>query len=391
MSHRKLKADHLFDGNRFVQGDPVLVVNNDFSIRDIISSDEAGGDVEVYSGILSPGFINAHCHLELSHMIGLIPAGTGLVDFVCKVVNERHLQENEIQIAIKDAEARMYASGIVAVGDICNNLSTLIQKGKNNLSYYNFIEASGWLPGGAPVRFERSRELYEEFRKLSRMVSIVPHAPYSVSNELWKLISPYYENQVVSIHNQEAAFEDEFFMNGSGDFLRMYQLMNIDNSFFSASKKSSLQTYFQNLGVAASVLLVHNTFITQDDIDYLHKNIVNQLLSFCLCINANLYIEKALPPLEILIASGINIVLGTDSLASNKSLDMLEEMKTIQQNFPSVSLKQMLTWATSNGAKALLQADHLGCFGKGKKPGVVLIENTENFQLTSISNSRRIL
>src|SRR5438045_4944000 len=101
----------------------------------------------------------------------------------------------------------MRVSGIVAVGDICNNLLTLPQKQKQRLAYYNFIEASGWLPTIAQPRFERALDLYRNFSTTNYKLqtinsSIVPHAPYSVSNDLWKLITPFFVNKVFSIHNQ---------------------------------------------------------------------------------------------------------------------------------------------------------------------------------------------
>ena len=265
------------------------------------------------------------------------------------------------------------------------------QKSRGNLSYYNFIESSGWDPSVAFSRFERSKEVYDHFVGLSDNVSIVPHAPYSVSEPLWKLIRPFFDNKVVSIHNQETTFEDDFFRHGTGDFVRMFEKMNIDNSFFIPFKTSSLQTYFQQLSGAASVLLVHNTFIKEEDIAFLQKSGLHQLVSFCICINANLYIENAKPPLEMLIHSGFNITLGTDSFASNDSLNILDEMKSIQQYFPFVPLEQMLTWATSNGARALMLDGQLGCFVKGKKPGIALIENTSGLKLIPGSTSRRVL
>jgi hypothetical protein len=79
-------------------------------------------------------------------MKGLIPEKTGLVDFVFKVVNERHFGEDEILDAIANAEDEMFSNGIVAVGDICNNTITLSQKLKGRLAYYNFIEVFGWSP-----------------------------------------------------------------------------------------------------------------------------------------------------------------------------------------------------------------------------------------------------
>ncbi len=376
MSYRKYKADHLFTGREMLGSNKILVVKNNGVIEEIIDEKNAGEDIEVYQGILSPGFINAHCHLELSHMKSLIPEKTGLIDFVYKVVTERHHDENEILSTIEKAENEMLANGIVAVGDICNNLLTLPQKQKGRLAYYNFIEASGWLPTIAKLRIERSLDIYTEFSILNSQLSIIPHAPYSVSEELWRLITPYFENKVVCIHNQETSFEDELFLQGTGDFLRMYELMNIDNSHHQPTKKSSLQTYFSKLQKAKSVILVHNTFTKQEDIDFVKENkSAEHRISFCLCVNANLYIEKTLPPVEMLIKNNCNIVLGTDSLASNWSLNLLDEMKTIQKKFPEISLQEILQWATFNGARALQMDKELGSFEKGKKPGVVCMSH----------------
>ena len=249
MAFRKFRADKIFDGYKLLE-DHVLITNEEGTIESIVSVNEAGDDIEILNGILTPGFINCHCHLELSHMKGLIPEQTGLVDFVFKVVTERHFSESEILKAIEDAEEEMIQNGIVAVGDICNNTLSISQKQKNRIAYYNFIEASGWLPSVAITRFERVKKILESYdlngtrNKIQGAGktpnSIVPHAPYSVSQKLWELIQPYYTNKVVSIHNQETAYEDEFFLQGTGDFERMYQLMKIDNTHHQPTNKSNL-------------------------------------------------------------------------------------------------------------------------------------------------------
>ena len=375
MSYRKFKADKIFDGYSFVEN-RVLITTQCGIVEDIVAEENAGDDVEIFEGILSPGFINCHCHLELSHMKGLIPEKTGLVDFVFKIVTERHHSEEEIFSAIEKAENEMIENGIVAVGDICNNSLTISQKGKARLHYYNFTEASGWLPEVSQMRFERAKKLFDEFSAINDQCSIVPHAPYSVSENLWKEIQPYFENKVVSIHNQETAFEDEFFLKGSGDFLRMYEMMKIDNAHHQPTNKSSLQSYFNKLSKAKNAILVHNTFSKSEDIDYSKLQTLNSKLQtyFCLCVNANKYIEDALPPIELLRKNNCAIVLGTDSLASNWSLNILDEIKTIRKNFSSVPLEEILQWATINGAKALQMDEQLGSFEKGKKPGIVLID-----------------
>jgi cytosine/adenosine deaminase-related metal-dependent hydrolase len=376
----------------------VLVTDEQGKIEDIIDIADAGENIQKIDGVLSPGFINCHCHLELSHMKGLIPEETGLVDFVFKVVNERHFPDEEILDAIAKAENDMLANGIVGVGDICNNTLTLPQKQKQNLAYYNFIEVSGWVPAVSQVRFERSLAFYHSFdqihpenigTKFKIQNSLSPHAPYSVSNELWELISPYFENKTVTIHNQETSFEDLLFEKGEGDFTRMYGMMKMDTSFFNPTGKSSLRSYIHKLGKAKQVLLVHNTFTKEEDVLFVNDEAPH--VNWCLCINANLFIEKVVPPVEIFRRNNCQIVIGTDSLASNWSLNVLDELKSITKHFPSVPISELLQWATLNGAKALQVDDVLGSFEKGKQPGVLLIEQLENGKISHASKIKRLV
>ncbi|QEC68346.1 amidohydrolase family protein [Panacibacter ginsenosidivorans] len=400
MSYRKFQADQIFTGTQLLDGNNVLITDQKGIIEDIVSTQDAGDDIQKFSGVLSPGLINCHCHLELSHMKGLIPEKTGLVDFVFKVITERHFSEEEILDAIAKAEDEMLINGITAVGDICNNALTLHQKLKQRLAYYNFIEVSGWLPQIAGTRFERSKSFYDEFthsqfttHNSQPKTSLVPHAPYSVSNELWKYIQPYFDGKTISIHNQETAFEDELFLSNAGDFVRMYEMMKIDHSHFVLSGKSSLQSYFDKLAAAKNVILVHNTFTKQEDVAFINGEsaIGNQQTFFCICINANLYIENSVPAIDMLMKNNCKMVLGTDSLASNHSLNLLDEMKSITQHFPHIALQTLLQWSTINGAKALQMDDVLGSFEKGKQPGVVLIDELYNQHITLSSAVKRII
>lgn len=392
MYYRKLKASYLFTGEKLLKSEKVLLADEKGNIIKLLNEKEAGSDAEFYEGILSPGFINAHCHLELSHLKNVIPEKTGLVDFVFKVVTERHFDDEEIEKAMQVAEEEMIKNGIVAVGDISNNLISIKQKQKKNLSYYNFIETSGWLPSVAKRRFEKSKEILEAFEAQGLTASVVPHAPYSVSKELWEKIVAGFAGKTISIHNQETSHEDAFFMEGKGDFIKMYEMMQLDNSFYRAQNKRSVQTYFANFSSAASVILVHNTFTKQEDLNYIFaaKN-DNQLVSLCLCPNANLYIENVLPDVELFVKNNCHIVLGTDSLASNHQLNILEEIKTILTNFQSITTEQVLQWATLNGAKALQMESQLGSFEEGKNPGIVLIENVEEGRITGKATIRKLI
>lgn len=392
MRYRKLRADFLFTGEKLLSNEKILITDLKGEIINIIDEKDAGEEIETFKGILSPGFINAHCHLELSHLKNKIPEKTGLIDFVFKVVSERYFEEEEILNAIEKGEEEMLQNGIVAVGDICNYSTTVSQKIKRNISYYNFIEISGWLPEIADARFEKRKIAFEEFDKNNLTAAIVPHASYSVSEILWKKIAPLFTGKTVTIHNQETADEDLFFKEGKGEFVRMFEKMKMDNSFFKPTKKGSVESYFQNFSTAKSVILVHNTFTKQPDLDFInqHKN-EEQLISFCLCPNANLYIENALPSVDLFLKNDCNIILGTDSLASNHQLNILEEIKTIAKNFPVVKTETLLKCATMNGAKALQMENKFGSFEKGKMPGVVLIENTEGEKIIRESKVKRLI
>jgi cytosine/adenosine deaminase-related metal-dependent hydrolase len=319
-------------------------------------------------------------------MKGLIPKHTGLVDFVFKVVNERHFNEEEILAAIEDAENEMLQNGIVAVGDICNNTFTIPQKSKGRLPYHNFIEASGFPPSVAGLRFQRAVDFYDSYAASLPSNSIVPHAPYSVSPEMFGMINDFPGNNLLTIHNQETKAENDLFENGAGDMLRMYEKMGIDISFFKPSGKSSLQTWLPYFTKEQSVIAVHNVVTSEQDIEFKIQNSKFKIF-FCLCPNANLYITNTLPDVNMLVRNNCNIVLGT----SNDQLSILEEIKTLQKKFPNLELSTLLQWATSNGSKALQMDSILGSFEKGKQPGLVLIEGLENMRTNEKTSSRRIL
>jgi cytosine/adenosine deaminase-related metal-dependent hydrolase len=391
MSFRKLKADYLFDGFK-MQKSSVLICTQNGIIETIVDEDQAGEGVENFSGILSPGFINCHCHLELSHLQGLIQEKQGLVDFVLSVVSSRQLPEEFKLEAILKAESEMLKTGIVAVGDICNTSDTRILKSAGRLDYYNFIEVLGWSPGLAQMRFENGEKTAGQFIETGtdeKYISLNPHAPYSVSNELWNLLEPGFRGKTITIHNQESASENEFFMSGKGNLTRMYTLMKMDSSHFKAPRKRSLSYYLPKLKTASRILLVHNTYT--NEVDLIEALDYNNNLFFCFCPNANIYIEDQLPDIPLFLKYKTRIVLGTDSLASNHHLNILEEMKTIKKTFRHIPTSDMFLWATSNGAAALSLEESLGAFRKGKKPGVVLIENTKEGEITDLSTSRRLI
>jgi aminodeoxyfutalosine deaminase len=388
--YRKFTANNIFTGYTLLPQGNVLITDTAGVIIDIVDVKDAGDDIQFFNGLLCPGFINAHCHLELSHLKGIIPQKTGLVNFVLKVITQRHFAEEQILAAIETAENEMLQNGIVAVGDICNNNLTITQKKKQRLLYHNFIEVSGFVPALANERFEKGVEIMKQFQLLPTancpLPTIAPHAPYSVSSQLFELINNNTANNIITIHNQETTAEDNFMKNKTGDFLKLYEQLGIDISFYKPSGKSSLQTWLPYFNNNQSLILVHNVTTSTEDFKF-----AKLPTTFCLCPNANLYITNTLPNINMLMEQQCNIVLGTDSLASNHQLNILEEIKTLHKNCSNIKLQTLLQWATINGAKALQMDNTIGSFERGKQPGIVLIEEIENLQLNNYSTSKRIL
>ena len=374
----------------------VLITDRSGLIIDLVNIEEAGDGIEEFKGIISPGFVNAHCHLELSHLKGRIYENTGLVEFVQQVMNNRS-KGNEQQLeAMEQADSKMYHSGIVAVGDICNSTDSIAVKKSSKILWHNFIEVSGFVGETANARLEAMKLVSDQFKNELpfQPKTLSPHAPYSVSKKLFHLLNEHTEAQLITIHNQESADEDELYLAKQGGFLDLYNNFEIDISSFEPTGKSSVQSWLPYFNKQQSILSVHNTYTSKSDIDFLIKYSEkhSSLFSYCICINANDYIEQKNPPIEMLMNSDCNVVIGTDSLASNHQLNILEELKTIQlSNNPIFPLSILLKWATINGAKALQLDSLVGSFEKGKKPGVVLIENIQQFQLNQQSSARRIV
>jgi len=395
MTYRKFKADYLFLGDGMSDPDSVLITTDEGIVQAVVAGREAGDDVEVYSGVLSPGFVNCHCHLELSHMKGVIPEGTGLVDFLSTVIRQRAeaAPPEGVAEAIAAGEQEMLDNGIMAVGDICNTADTVAQKALGRLYYHNFIETMGFVEQGAAARFAHSLAVFNAFAEAYQLPiesnSIVPHAPYSVSGALFRLIAGFPGNHLLTIHNQESETENEWLLSGKGDFLRLYAALGLDVSFYRGTGKRSLESFLPYFYRNQSLILVHNVATGAEDVRAARAG--GPDLYFCLCPNANLYISGLLPDVELLQRQGCRIVIGTDSLASNHQLSILEELKTLQRAFPGLPTPTLLQWATAGGAEALQAEGVLGTFAAGKQPGVVLIEGGEGDRLTAGARVRRLV
>lgn len=372
-----LTATQIHNGKTWLPEDTVLEVSDEGRIVHILKAASVPPDqVLHYEGILCPGFVNAHGHLELSHLKGQIAEGGELVHFIRAVMALRSsFSAAEKEKAIAAALEEMKQNGIVALGDIANSPDTVTFRPGAGMHIHTFIEALGFTEEKAGDRFSFSEKLYRQFAAQKGAFilrqSIVPHAPYSISGKLFNLINASGAGRTLSIHNQETAAENEWYERKTGGLQDFYEALSIDTGFFRPSGKTSLQTWLPWLDRAARLILVHNTYISEADIDLLKRQ--EQDIFLCLCPNANLYIERRLPPVALMDAKGMDLCLGTDSLASNHGLSILSEMRQLHRHFPDISLEKLIRWATWNGARALNIEDVAGHFSEGGQPGILLI------------------
>ena len=366
---RFLTADYLFPLYIAPIKEGVLQISDDGQVVAIFKNriEVPQDTLEIFEGILCPGFVNAHCHLELSHLKGNSAKGKGFLEFSNIIRQRDNYTDTDKLQAIEKAEQEMIANGIVAVGDICNTVDTLEQKQKEHLKYYNFIETFGVDVNKLDVDFSQAIELKNKFRAAGQKASIVPHAPYSVPPVLMKKINNSFDekDELLTIHMQETKEENQLFENKKGAFFTWLNGMNANVSIWENRNKST--DILKELG-NKKILLVHNTFAKKEDI-------VDNY--YCTCPKANLHIENALP--DYFIFDTDKLCVGTDSLASNDALSILEELIVIQKN-SNFDMNTLFKIACKNGAEAL-GFEQLGTFEKGKIPGINLIQHLDKIRV----------
>jgi len=382
---RKISASFIFTNKNEFLRNGILVLDDNNVVTEVI---DTSGEItetpflEYYNGIIVPGFVNTHCHLELSYLRGEFQQTENLVGFVLQMLQKRENNyENRIE-RINCGDREMQLNGIVGCGDISNTNTSFETKAKSKLQYHTFIEVLG-------LNERKTEHLFNEAKELLNLatncrignLSIVPHAAYSVEPNFLKYIFEYSieRNSIISIHNQESEEENSIFTNNPGELAEILKQVGWKKESFPNTNSSSFVSIAPYFPKQNNLLFIHNIFTKREDIELAQKLFKNRYWVFC--PKSNLYITKRLPDISLFEKEHDRICLGTDSLASNDSLSILEEMKILPSRFSKLQLNYLLQWATINGAKALGMDTELGSFEKGKKPGVNLLFNVDLQQL----------
>jgi len=356
----------------------------------IISVEETAGDLkekhstEFYNGIIIPGFVNCHCHLELSHMKGCTSKGTGLGSFIEQIRSSRDRFSENVSYSVSAADNQMFKEGIVLCADVCNTSDSFKIKKESRIRYINLLEVFGLDPDKAGKRIKEILEVAETAKEMDLPFSLVPHSAYSMSLTLFRLLrNESLNNKITSIHFMETDGEETFLKNQTGPLMSFYKRSGLIPSRLE-SAKSHPDVVLNEITTSGNLILVHNTYTDRTSIKQIKKR---GNLFWCLCPNSNIFIENKIPPLNLLVEEGCEIVIGTDSLASNSNLSILEELKTLQFNFPEILIEDLVRWATINGAKALGEEELFGRIETGKKPGLLLLENVDLHNMKLLPDS----
>lgn len=351
---------------------------------------------KVEAGAIVPGFVNAHCHVELSHLHGKFRKGTGMAGFIDQINELRDWAGRETKITlVQKWMDKMWEDGVSAMADISNDDSSFGVKSVHPMYTRTFLEVFGSEPEMCEDVMKGVTELDLQAAEAGIDAAPTPHSCYTMSPQLLTASAAAgLAKGFISYHSQESQEEEDLLRTGSG---AMYE--NRKRSGMSTppvTGESSLKYFLDRLSYAHAapydehVLLVHNVCLAQDDIDAALKSFNN--VYWAICPLSNIFIHNALPPVPLMRENGLKITVGTDSLSSNDDLDVVKELYCIHSSFPEVPMNEIFTWACTNGAQFLKKDDVLGSLTPGKRPGIVLVSDVDKDGcLTSASRSRRIV
>jgi cytosine/adenosine deaminase-related metal-dependent hydrolase len=388
---RLISGHYVFTGKEFIRNGVVEFDNAGkvISVGSLGDSAVEKERTEFFNGIIAPGFINAHCHSELSHMKGVIPQHSGMTDFCKMIISYRNSDVNEQISAMYEADQQMENEGIVAVGDISNNDLSIKMKKDSRLIYHTFVETLNLNPKFADENIAKAKTLKQNFENAGLRVSITHHAPYSLSESLFEMsVAEGNNSGILSIHNEESLDEMDLFAKKQGE---MRDFFGDEMDYFLYGYDNPLHRILKYIDLKTNLLLIHNTHT--DSQDFRQALTRNRKTSWVLCPASNLYIENTLPDVSMFSELNAHVAIGTDSLSSNTNLSIMQELKILDSVFPATGLQTLLRWATLNGAEALNLDSELGSFDVGKHPGALLLSDIDfkNMRLTTNSKATRLV
>ena len=376
MNVRVVRADGIVLGEERPLRDAAVVLDADGTVLDVGPSSDilprhAGVRVETVRGVLLPGLVNAHAHVELSALRGKVQGGAGFVPWVERMIGLRSAEQpEEDDGAIERAAAELDAFGTAAIGEVTNTLAAvpaLVRRGIGGAIFHEVFGLDREQALARVAKLERDAASADSCLPAPDFAyALAPHTVYTTHPDAVRAVLGAARARGVrtTVHLAEHPAERVFLETGGGAFFDFAARMRFPVATFPVPRRGPIDAAADLGLLAPDVVLVHLTDARPDELD----RVARSGAPVVLCPRSNLFIEVKLPPLAEMLRAGIVPALGTDSLASNLSLDVLAEARALGDRFPSVPKAALLTMATAAGARALGRTD-LGRIAQGLRPG----------------------
>lgn len=327
------------------------------------------------SGILLPGLVNAHTHLELSALRGLTQSGGGFGPWATSMMKARaeRLPEQDVE-AIDAAVSELLRAGTVAVGEVTNTLASVEALGSAPLLGRVFHEVFGMRREAAEAMRQQAEQQRRAIQSWPANLSyaLAPHTVFTLPPDSARALvdEARRSGQRTSLHLSEHAAERAFLQDGGGPFATFIATLGLPGPDWEPPGLSPV-AYAERLGLLApDVLAVHLCATTREEL----ARVAQAGAPCVLCPRSNLFIELKLPPLYDILDVGLRPGLGTDSLASNTTLDVLAEASALRDRFPQADPGLLFSMACWYGAVALGLEHRVGALAAGLAPGLLVVD-----------------
>ncbi|MFM1556572.1 MAG: amidohydrolase family protein [Limisphaerales bacterium] len=342
------------DGFVRVDGNCIIEVG---AWADVKNKSEA---VDLGEVILLPGLVNAHCHLDYTDFVGAIPTPRSFTDWINAIVDlKADVDDAAHRESWLHGAAQCLRHGTTTLGNIetrpdllpelwaatplrvASFLELIVTRAQSDTAQA-VADATNWIASHKPP---------------SGHAGLSPHAPYTTNPDLLEACAA--TDLPMAMHLAESAEEDEMFRQGSGP---LYERLAAAGREMADCGRGSPIAHANRSGLLSENLIaIHGNYLDDDDIHLLAENHV----SLVHCPRSHAYFGHAPFRAEALRTAGVNLCLGTDSLATMRAgdaeLSLFDELRAYCEAFPdSADLETLLQCVTVNPARALGMAGQVG-------------------------------
>lgn len=330
------------------------------------------------SAVILPGLVNAHTHLELTSLRNKLTRFSSFTDWISQLVSRRRLWTSEdFQASVNEGAGACLSSGTTTIGDIRASAAWIDAGGGNRLRRFVFKEILSLQPAQSDEVLRELKALLDQAdSSLLVKHGISPHAPYTVSPELYRRAAEFarLQGRILATHVAETRAELQFLQNGTGEFRDFLgALGNLPDDW----RPPGLAPipYLDSLGVLGrNCLLIHCNYLDAESM----ARILKARSSVVYCPRSHDFFGHENHPVRQLLDLGINVALGTDSLASNSSLSLIDEMRFLFKKRKDIKSGEIFRAATVNGAAALNHGGSLGRLRRSYQADMTVLEVPQN-------------